>query len=118
MSENRDVIIAALMEILENGQPDDPEFGLCVNIEEALYNAYYDEDEVLSALAEFVEGLAEWPEGTGCTAYPVPATRGDKCRERAAEAYFASRDTGRWEGEQGELRMDLVNWLLEEFYEV
>lgn len=63
-------------------------------------------------LADLME---PWPEGTGCCAYPIPAARG--CISIDA-AYRAFRHVGeRWAGEQLELRLELLDYIIEQLEE-
>ena len=77
------------------------------------------------------EKLAEWPEGTGCLSYPVPAPSGYEhqdtewyntslkleivTKEMAlAEDCFDHCEGRFWKGEYGESRMRLLDWLIKE----
>ena len=78
------------------------------------------------------EKLAEWPEGTGCSSWPVPAPSGyepqdtwwynislesDHVTEEMAlaEDCFYHCQGRFWQGEYGESRMRLLDWLIKEF---
>lgn len=52
-----------------------------------------------------------WPDGTGCRVFPIPASRADRSKRAAAEAYV---DLPHWEGEQLELRLELLDYIIEQ----
>lgn len=54
--------------------------------------------------------MATWPEGTGGNYFPVPAERGCKS-EYQAELTYCSMALY-WVGEQGQLRIDLLVWMI------
>lgn len=55
--------------------------------------------------------MQSWPGGTGCRVFPVPASRANRSKRAAAEAYV---DLPHWEGEQLELRLELLDYIIEQ----
>ena len=55
--------------------------------------------------------MSTWPAGTGDPHFPVPCDTGN-CDTNLFDAYELCTD--KWEGEQHELRINLLNFLIEE----
>lgn len=58
--------------------------------------------------------MQSWPDGTGCRVFPVPATRGDRDEDAAQDAYT---DLPHWEDEQLVLRLELLDYIIEQLEE-
>ena len=54
-----------------------------------------------------------WPKSTQSVSYPVPDPRGISARL----AYMEGRHHGMWVGEYGALRMELLEWMIEQLRE-
>lgn len=76
--------------------------GICWNLEErGVYNRWFHDHCHL------------WPKFSGCHSYPVPGQ--DKTRVSAANAYHRAQIENRlWVEEYGDLRMELLRWMIEE----
>lgn len=54
----------------------------------------------------------QWPDGTRCPGYPVPSTTAGIWE---GDAYYRSQERGAlWQGEYGDKRCALLNWLIEQ----
>lgn len=97
-----------------------PEYGICGEIDTHWEQAFGEGSAVrpLQCLegdspSEFLsKRMAEWPAGTGSSDFPVPAERGCKCTNNALVAFITFE--GRWVGAQLELRLELIDYLLNE----
>ena len=97
-----------------------PDYGICGEIDTYWEQAFeeFDFDKALDCLegdspSEFLsKRMAEWPAGTGHRSWPVPAERGCKCTDNALVAFRTFEN--RWVGEQLELRLELIDYLLNE----
>ena len=95
-----------------------PDYGICGEIDTYWEQAFgeFTFDKVLDCLeggapSDVLADLMElWPEGTGCRAYPIPAMRGYTYTGAARDAFH--EQDGRWVGEQLELRLELIDYLL------
>jgi len=83
-----------------------PAVGICSNMALGLREIMsWDHDEAAVAPPRLMHG---WPLASSCPSYPIPATRGNRCPEAAAAAYNTFE---KWEGEQLELRLDLLAYM-------
>lgn len=97
-----------------------PDYGICGEVDE-YWEHNFGEDSAVRSL-QCLEGespsgflskrMAEWPAGTGHSGLPVPAERGCKCTDNAFVAFVTYE--GRWVGAQLELRLELIDYLLNE----
>ena len=77
------------------------------------YNTFHDSEGnrtiKLAGAAWALETLCrKWPKATNCDGYPVPCPG----YTDPAEGYHATED--KWVGEYGLLRMELLDWLIQE----
>lgn len=63
--------------------------------------------------AEFRELAANWPKYSGSITYPVPCP-GFEPSAYASGPRHAYMGLPKWEGEYGALRMELLNWCIEQ----
>lgn len=86
-----------LLEELKRIRDDGPRrqgWGICGNLS-------------LNALALELQDVAQqWPKHSGVWSYPVPSPSG------SPQAGY--RELPKWDGEYGALRMELVNWCIEQ----
>lgn len=93
---------------IKGGEIDSLSDGICYNLERLV-------DEVPRY---FYRDMADWPEGTHCMAYPVPAPesyRPEMPRGEASDAYYwiRSDQLNMWVGDYGEARRRLLDYLIE-----
>jgi len=86
----------------------EPDVGICSNMALGLRLMGWDDDDDDEAALAPPRLMKGWPLATSCPSYPVPATRGNRCPEAAAAAYNTFE---KWEGEQLELRLDLLAYM-------
>lgn len=82
--------------------------GICYNLEEL----------VAEVPRRFYRDMVDWPEGTQCMAYPVPAPdsyRPEMPRGEVSEGYYWKRhdQLDMWVGDYGEARRRLLDYLIE-----
>lgn len=96
--------------------------GICTAVQELwvsktdlpYYYTYYDGVLPLNSFSvfNFVSKLmATWPDGTGSRTYPIPIEAGNKDVQLAEHAYTLF--TNKWEGEQLELRLNLLDFMID-----
>lgn len=97
--------------------------GICTAIQELwvseanlpYYDTYYEAVLPLNSfsVSNFVSKLmATWPDGTGSRIYPIPIEADNKDVHLAEHAYDLF--TNKWEGKQLELRLNLLDYMVEE----
>ena len=77
------------------------------------YNTFYDNSSIrtidfASASQHLRDLCRKWPKDTSLEGYPVPCPG----YTNPAEGYHATED--KWAGEYGLLRMELLDWLIQE----
>ena len=77
------------------------------------YNTLYDSEdaitiEIASAARDLGDLCRKWPKAVNFDRYPVPCPG----YTNPAEGYHATED--KWAGEYGLLRMELLDWLIQE----
>ena len=103
MKEQYESIVKMCQELLDKG-PVDPMLGICHSLSHRNGGLYY---RVVGLLDDITE---TWPKFSGSYTYPIPCdgtdyTRPDDC--------FNSTD-GLWEGVQGELRYELLHFVIKQ----
>lgn len=84
--------------------------GICANITEALRQRHSISSYLSHKASNYVLLLADgWPDHSGDEGYPVPATNGLTARE----AYIEAEDYWDKSTKYGELRRDLLDYLIE-----
>lgn len=102
--------LEALKSIRDTG-PRYPELGLCSNLHYAM--------QAEERPAHFYADMGDWPDGTGCSCYPVPSTltphsygvSGKYMAEKAYHIHHASQSM--YTGEYGALRYRLLDYLIQ-----
>lgn len=85
-------------------------YGICMYVEEYLEQHF---PEFPFDLLETIGGLAQnWPKWSGDGTYVVPAP--SWCQEKQDPHCWAYCNLPAWEGEYGELRRELLDFLIEE----
>lgn len=91
-----------------------PVLGICANLAEAISS--YDRMIIgnrLGSATQLVSGLAEtWPKYSGNPKYPVPRP-GSNSSYEAMTVYEQTFDN-KWTGEYGKLRMELLDYLIQQ----
>ena len=85
--------------------------GICVNVENYIYEHFPQShhicvDEIIGVLAR------QWPKYSGCDTYPVPAPK--KYQQKPDPHCWAFCYLPNWQGEYGDLRRELLDFLIEE----
>lgn len=85
-------------------------YGICVYVEEYLDEHFpdfpFDDLETIGGLAK------NWPKWSGDGTYPVPAPT---CHQEKPDSHcWAYCHLPKWQGEYGQLRMELLDFLIEE----
>ena len=101
MKEQYESIIRMCQELLDKG-PVDPTLGICHSLRQRNGQGYY-------KAASLLEGIVEtWPKFSGSSAYPIPGD-GTDCTD-PSDCF--NRVVDLWEGKQGELRHDLLHFIV------
>lgn len=108
-----EAMLSALLSIKAEG-PRTERVGICGNMWELLAEGRYEEEDCEEAEDSLSDYIKDWPESTGCSAYPVPAPVGFPCRgtdaETARGAFYEIKPM--WSGEYGSSRIRLLNYLI------
>ena len=91
----------------------DVTLGIQPKVHGICYNTFYDNSSIrtieLAGAASDLECLCrEWPKAVNTYGYPVPCPG----YTDPAEGYYATED--KWAGEYGLLRIELLDWLIQE----
>ena len=91
----------------------DVALGLQLKYNGICYNTLYDSEnaitiEIASAAWDLGDLCRKWPKAVNFDRYPVPCPG----YTNPAEGYHATED--KWAGEYGLLRMELLDWLIQE----
>lgn len=99
-------LLTALKQLKEQG-PAPHNYGICTQISRHLTIR---ESRYMSHL------MQQWPGRSGSRNYPVPASRTDRSYLAAQLKYAESNTKQMWDRntEQGQLRWELLEWLIEE----
>lgn len=96
-----------------NGEIHYAKYGICSNLWHLLStwetNGNITYDEHVHIHAALTEHMAEWPEGTGGTRYPIPSSYK---HSTACDQYHSKHNL--WGGKQRKYRIALMRWLLKE----
>lgn len=104
--EHLSAVLDALIRV-KGGEIALLEYGICFNVKELLIKeGYYSYGGVLSDL------YRRWVKFSGDISYPVPDPRGGDAR------YAYKFTASLWEGEQGALRYELLDFLIDELTKV
>ena len=103
MKEQFESISAMCQELLDKG-PVDPTLGICNSLSQRNGRGYY---KVVSLLDEIVEA---WPKFSGNHLYPIPCDGTDYTNP--ADCFNALDYL--WEGVQGELRFELLRYIIQQ----
>lgn len=97
----------------------DPRQGICSNLDWQLWMAFgsgVDHESYLGngeLASSIIPDLSQkWPKFSGFPAYPVPVPEGSNPLYTCMEMYDSVLN--KWEGEYGELRRELLQFLIEE----
>lgn len=97
MTPKESLLLEALQDIKANG-PTKKEAGLCWNVDDYFYKRYSGPSPCLTTMTEIWQN---WPKFSGDIKFPVPY--GDL-------TYF--RHANKWDGEYGDLRRELLDFLI------
>ena len=103
MKEKYESIVKMCQELLDKG-PVDPTLGICNSLSQRNGQLYY---RVVGLFDDIVE---TWPKFSGSCTYPIPGdgtdyTNPDDCFNRVEDL---------WEGTQGELRFELLQFVIKQ----
>lgn len=109
----KEAMLSALLQIKAEG-PRTERVGICGNMWELLVEGRYEEEDCVEADDELSDYIKDWPEFSGCFAYPVPAPAGFPCHGTDADtarwAFYKIKPM--WSGEYGSSRIRLLNYLI------
>ena len=103
-----ELLLEALKHVKNQPQKDG---GICANVEGYLYDKYQDDS---FNVAETIGKLSQkWPKWSGSLTYPVPIPE-NLVTSTVRTSYWAFCFLPKWEGEYGALRLELLDFLIEE----
>ena len=101
-----------LLEALKHLKGDSQKCGgICANVEDYIYSEYKeDPSDVAKTIGEMAQ---KWPKWSGSLNYPVPVPE-KLVKSNVHTSYWAFGFLPKWQGEYGQLRMELLDFLIEE----
>lgn len=103
-----ELLLEALKD-LKNQQGKDG--GICANVEGYLHDKY--RDDAFHAAEVIAEMAQKWPKWSGSLTYPVPCPE-NLVTSAHHTSYWAFGFLPKWEGAYGALRLELLDFLIEE----
>ena len=112
-TDAKQLVLVACVELLrlaDEGKVPGVHSGICNNIDNLLWNTFATPSSYGDACEFFDCHVAarvwpRWPKFSGSNAYPIPGGQ---------DVYWNLPETGYWEGEQGQLRRELLEFTIEQ----